>query len=483
MLVPFPSPLPRARFLLAWLFITTSTMANAQAPWTLEACIQRADAENLDVRNSALQVELAQQSLEQARMAMFPDLNMGATHGYNFGRVVDRFTNTFANDRVRTNNFFLSSQADLFGGMRNQNRLKQTKADMEAAESGLAASRNDVRLAVAQAFLDVLGLQESIAAQEAQLKNQQEQLVRVEALVQAGRSAKVDLYTQRSQLAQAELDLLTLRNRSDMRRLQLGQQLRLEAAELPTFRISSPPLSALSVVEPVVGVEDIMPQVLAANPAYKQALANEQSAQYGWSVARGASAPSLGVQATVGTGFSGRNFVPVGEPRPLDPAAIGFTESGEQVFVPNSFQDTEVQDFGAQLDENLNESLTLNLSIPLFNKGQNKLAQEQARVAYEQAANAREQQEQSLRQSVQEALNQQRAAYRQHAAALRAQEAAQEALRAVQERYDAGASNLIDLDTARTNLVRATADAIAAKYSYTMAAKSLEILQGITPTL
>ena len=180
------------------------TAAHAQQPWTLEQCVARAEEKNLAVLNASLDAELADKTHDQTYWDLAPNLNGVATHGYNYGRVVDRFTNTFATDRVRTNNFYLSSTVSLFEGMRKQGVIKRSELDAKAALQGMEAARNQVRLEVVQAFLDVLGLRERLVAAEAQAASTREQIARTQAMVEAGRLARADLLSLESQLAQEE---------------------------------------------------------------------------------------------------------------------------------------------------------------------------------------------------------------------------------------------------------------------------------------
>ena len=84
--------------------------ASAQQKWTLQQCVQRAEEKNLTLRDAQLEAELADKAHDQAYWSFLPNLNAGATHGYNWGKTIDRYTNTFAEERVRTNNFYLSSE-------------------------------------------------------------------------------------------------------------------------------------------------------------------------------------------------------------------------------------------------------------------------------------------------------------------------------------------------------------------------------------
>ncbi len=460
-----------------------ATCAQAQQSWTLDQCLQRAEQQNIAFRSDQLDADLAGKASDQSRWALLPDLNAGITHGYNFGKAVDRYTNTFATDRVRTNNLWLSSNWTLFQGFRLQNERRKADLDVDAAMKGLDASRNAIRKEVVSGFLSVLGLREKIRAAEAQAGSTRDQITSTRAMVEAGRLARAQLYDLEAQLAQEEMNVVDLQNQEEQARLQLGQALFLTPEEQRTFNISAPAISTLAITEPAQTVEEVVNIVLTTDPAYAQAELNVQSAEKGESIARSGSIPTLSFNASVGSGYSGLNTVPVGEPILGEPTPIGATAGGEVVYAPNYSYNTEVQDFSQQLDDNLNRSVAFTLSVPIFNNMRNRLVLDQAHVQREQAELLRESERQRVQRDVQDALLQQRAAFRQYGSASKALEAAEEALRYAEERFSAGVITSAELNLAKANVARSTSDVINARYNWIMAAKSLDILQGLPITL
>jgi len=247
--------------------------------------------------------------------------------------------------------------------------------------------------------------------------------------------------------------------------------------------VVAPSLSVLAVVEPTQDASAVLANVIANNPAYAQADLNVQSAERGIAIARSGAMPSLTFSASAGTGYSGRNFETFGEPILGDPALLGFTASGEEVYTPTFDFNTRTTAFGKQLDDNLNESIGFTLSVPVFNNMRNRTGVDQARIRHEQAINRREQQRNVLQRDVLTAITAQRAAYRQHESAVRAAEAAEEALLYAEERFTAGVITAVELNASKNMANRSTADVINARYSYIQASKALDILQGIMVTL
>ena len=452
---------------------------SAQTPWTLEQCADRAVEKNLAVRAAQLDREIAGEDLRAANWGFLPDLNAAATHGYNWGQAIDRYTNTFATDRTRTNNFWLNSSWDLFRGLRQHQLKKRSELDVEAAGEAVEAARVDVLAQVVARYMDMLSARETITAARQQASRTQEQITFTEALVEAGRLPRVDLLDLQAQLAREELDVVTNENLFDRARLQMVQLLQLSPQEAATFDIATPSLAAVQPSDPDADLAALLERVLATHPAYQNAQLQVESAERSIEITRTQLLPSLSFNATVATGFSGRDVVTVGDPIVGAPNLVGFTESGEDVYTPNIQYETETRGFGDQLDRNLNYSTSWTLNVPIFNQMGNRTAAAQARIRYEQARVQLSDQRIQLELAVQQSLNDQRAAYRQYVAAERAVNAQQASLAFTEERFEQGTATALDLTTAKANLQRSQADLIAARYNYLMAKKSLDILQGL----
>ena len=456
---------------------------SAQQAWTLDECVKRAEARNLSIQRAMYDRDFAVQGQEAAKWSLLPNLNAAATHGYNWGQTIDRYTNTFATDRVRTNNFFLSSNWTLFGGLSQQNQFKKAKLDNLSAEESLAAARLDVQSGVVARFMEMLSADARIKAANITAERTREQITLTEAMVEAGRTARVELLDLRSQLAREEYDIVTAENQYQQARLRMAQLLQLTPQESSVFSISAPQLDAFEPQEPVVSVEQVMQRVLETHPAYKRTKLDLESAERSIDIARAGGIPSLQFSANVASGYSGRDEVIVGAPIVGSPYLAGYTESGENVYTPNISYNTETKSFGTQLKDNVNYSTSWTLSVPILNGRSAHTGAQQARIRYEQARLQQTDQEQQLQLTVQQAIADQRAAFKQFRAASNAYEATGESLRYATERFQQGSVTALELSTAKANLNKANADMITARYSYLLAEKSLEILQGLPLTL
>ncbi len=99
-------------------FFSFLAASSQEKEWTLEDCINYALDSNINIKKQVLMVESQKAQLLQDYLIMLPDLNAGATHGYNWGQTIDRYTNQFATTRVQSNNFYLGTHIESFPGIK-----------------------------------------------------------------------------------------------------------------------------------------------------------------------------------------------------------------------------------------------------------------------------------------------------------------------------------------------------------------------------
>jgi outer membrane protein len=216
------------------------TSLKAQEVWTLEKCVEYALTNNIQVKQQLLQVKSEQALLQQDKLSLLPSLNGGASHGYNFGQTIDRYTNEFATDRVQTDNFYLGSTVTLFQGFQKINQVKQRQVDLIAAQYDKDKFMDDISLSIATGYLQILYYNEMVKTTENQLKSTELQSARLKKLVDAGALAQGDFYTLEAQRALENSQVVSARNNLDLAHLTLVQMLDLPTTE--GFSIESPDL-------------------------------------------------------------------------------------------------------------------------------------------------------------------------------------------------------------------------------------------------
>jgi outer membrane protein len=115
-----------------FLFLFAQLNGQGTSRMSLEQCIDQAWNNNLQLRQSLLQVKQNEVNLLQSKAQGLPSLNASANHTYNTGRRIDPFTNQFADQRVLSQNFSLSSGVNLFAGLSNWNAIKANSESLKA---------------------------------------------------------------------------------------------------------------------------------------------------------------------------------------------------------------------------------------------------------------------------------------------------------------------------------------------------------------
>lgn len=453
------------------------TGLRAQEQWPLETCIQYALENNLQVKQSELNVQLSKANLTQSKGQFLPSVNASATHFYNFGRAIDPFTNQFAEDWVRSNNMNVRADWTLFNGMRNINGYKQSQYDMLANEYALESMEYDISLSITQAYLQILFNEENLRVTLSQLEQTRQQVDRTQKLVDAGGAPRGDLLDIQAQFANEELNRIDQENQLNLSYLSLKQLLQLPGnADLAVYRPSNLDTTSLRLPQSPAG---IIESAYTNYPSIKSAEYSVLSAERGVAVAKSGVSPSLSLTGSIGTGYSGNNKIlsdfEQGPDRP-----IGFVEGTNQTVFEPTFSPTssEVTSFGDQVEDNFNRSIGFTLQVPIFNQFSTHTSISRAKIQREIANTQLEQEKQTVRQNIEQSYADALAAFKRYQSTQKSLESLQLAFDYAEKRFDVGVINAVDYNAAKNNLTRAQADLIRAKYEYIFRLKILDFYQG-----
>ena len=447
-----------------------------QSPWSLEECVDYALKNNIQIKQQKLGVDIAEENLLQIRASQFPSLNANATHGYNFGRTIDPFTNEFATESVRSNNFNLSTGLTLFSGLQVRNSIAQSQQELEATRFDVDKMENDISLAVASAYLQILFARELVEVSASNLDVTRQTVEQTRRLVEAGTLARGSLYTIEAQAASEELQLVNAQNQLDISYLNLAQLLDLDDYE--NFEIEVPEIEIEGAAEMEYSPLQIYTNAVGSQPEVRSAELRVASAERGVKIAEGGRSPMLSFRGSYGTGYSGASReiieVMVGEPR-----EVGVTESGEPVFAPSFDYITQIKPFRDQLEDNLNRSLAFVLTIPIFNSFQTRSSISRSRIALENANLAQQQVRVQFFKNVQQAHADAQAALKRYNATTKNVQALEEAFRYTEQRFGLGMVNSLEYNDAKNRLSAAQSDLLQSKYEYVFRTKVLDFYLGV----
>ena len=445
--------------LFCFIFIIRS-----HAQLTLEQCVEKAWANNLQLAQSSLNLDNAEIGVQNAMGGFLPNLNGQASHGYNWGQRIDPFTNSFASQRIQSNSFGVSSSIDLFTGGQNWSNYQRSVADVRKAQWDWENARNQTALAVANAFLTVVMNAEFVKMAQATADNSLQQLNRLNKLLGIGTVSEGNVAEMEAQYSADAASLVSAQNNYQLAKLNLVQLLRLSSAEANSFEVSYPNIDQFKLDIPLPPKSLVLESALNAQPSIKSAEVGVLSAHWAEKSAKGARYPRLSASMSLGTGYSGAAKVLNGSPDSLSFPIGTVMGSNDIVFsfpqLVYSADDYKVKSFGNQFQDNVNRSFFLSLTIPLFNGFQTHNNVKRAAINVQNASLSLELAKQQLTTDVETAYASALGAAQTLQANKKSWESNQKAYDWASTRYENGMINAMELSIARNRLDIAKAQMI-----------------------
>ena len=451
--------------------------SQAQQTITLQQATELALKNNLQVKQAQLSEALTSEDLKQSKTALFPTLNASNNLNFNFGRSIDPLTNEFVNQAVTSTNGNLFSGVTLFQGFQKINQISQNKYALEADKSNTQKTKNDLLLSVVTTYLQVLNSRDLLTASKQQLEISQQQLDREQKFFDVGSKTLADLSQAKAQLATAELNVTNAQNSLDLNYLSLAQLLELDPGV--SFQVEVPVIDEAKSVNTAYSAAEVYNTALKNYPDIKLAEYRRMVFEKGVDIARGNYYPQLSLQAGIGTGFSNGRVEVVDRFADGSTSQIGVVQGTNQpVVTPNFTTVFQKTPFRTQIDENLNQSIGFNLSIPIFNGFGARSSVRKAKINLHNAEVNEQIAKNNLNKVINQAVYDLRAAERRFYSAESAFASSREAFNVIEQRYDVGLVNSLDYNQSQTNLNKAEFDLIQARYDLIFRSKVIDYYLG-----
>jgi outer membrane protein TolC len=382
-------------------------------------------------RQGAVQTaESAERTTGWGAYLPFVQLSSGASRASN-----DRFdsnTNTVVSGSSDSYNARVSTGFDLFTGFRRGAAHEQARANTNAAEASLVASRFQTALTAKQAFFNVLRADETIRSAQATLDRALQGLRAAEQRLTVGSATRSDSLRAQLEVMQARQSLLAAQNRKQAFSYTLGAVIGYDGA------VNADPATATEPTPLALAEAELLALAITGSPSVEAALASHDANESAISVARASYFPALSVSG----GYTWNN--------------TDFTLSGGRT----------------------SWTTGLSLSYPLFNRFTREDNYERARVNARTTQYALDDARRQTRAEVRTAIDGLWFAEQQITIAREAAAVAAEDLRVQQTRYELGASTILDRITSQASLANAELNLIDARYDYLIARARLESLVG-----
>ena len=411
----------------------------AQEPWTLERCIAYGLAHNTGIRRQEVEISVRKADLRQKQFAHLPQVGIQLTHGANWGRSVDMQELVIIRNKLtQATGASLNLSLPLFDGLARHNTRLAARKSLEAAQLDASALARTLTVDITRAWVELMLARQLHTSACESHKTIVAQRERTAQLVAAGSQPKSALYEMDAQVASEKAAEVEAACRVRTAALTLGRLMNLTPEEDFATDASFGDDTVVRSV-PILSrtqIEDWLRQDSRIRSTRKQI----EETKHLHAAAKGAFLPSLNVTAGYGTYYSS--------------AADGA--------------------FRTQLDENRNPSLSVQLTIPVFDALQRASQARKSRLALEksrlEAENVRIQVEEEIRSATIEAEN----GCQKYLSAEETLRAMQELLAVTETKYNLGAASALDYLVARNHHAQALSDFLQAKWQYLFQLKLLE---------
>ena len=408
-----------------------SATAQETIRMTLDSCLRYAHEHNLQVQTAILNHESSKASLTGAKMRFLPSVSASASQGWSWDG--EQNSNT---------QYGINGSLTLFNGLSNIRTLKQSRLSSDQSALMIQQTENSVDIQIMKAYLTILMNQEKLSYQQEVLETSRQQQLEGEVKYHVGRILESDYLLLGANYTSAEAELENTRLNIEDKLSGLTDILGMSGIKLEVV----PSTDTMRAADRTLPLRDsVLAQAQRSMPDWQISEMDVDLARLNVRIAESSFMPSLSLNA----GYGGQWL----------PGSTSLTPSNSTTFSDNT-------------------SLTLGLSIPIFDQGstvtqykQSKIALQQAELKHQQTLLDLVAQLDELYLTTQQALNR-----------YRASEALCEAYRASYEvyvvKYGEGAVTTVELLQQQDRYLSALNDYLQNKYSYLLAEKQLDIYTG-----
>lgn len=451
---------PIALLIITLLATTLRGTAQEEPPvrlWDLAGCIRYATEHNIDLRQRGQEQEERRVALNSSRMSWLPALNASAGQSFQFGRSATK-SGLIVDQNAANSSLSINLDMPLFDGLKTPNDIAARKLDLQAAMAALEKAKEELAINVTSYYLQVLYNKELLTVARLQVALDSGQVAKTEALVQAGKVPRSQLYDLRAQLAKDEVTRTEAANNVRLALLDLAQSLELER-DGTAFDIVTPPIEDAieENLSSLLPPDAIYVGAVASKPRVKEQEYLLASQQKMLRVAQAGYYPKLNLGASYSNGYY-------------------HTSGGGGEFV-------DTRSFADQFRQNGQKIIGFSLSIPLFNRMQVRNSVRTARIRILTQQLQLENEKKALYKEIQRAYYDATAAQEKYRASDKSVAASREAFDYARERYEAGKSTVFEFNEAKTKYAQSLAEQAQAKYDFLFRAKILDFYNGVPLTL
>lgn len=414
------------KVLFAAVFVFTNTLF-AQDAMTFQDCLNMALQNNLELKNAVLNEENASYQYKASYGQLLPSIAATAENKNTWGREIDPTTNLYVNQSLHTYNGQLNANFNLFSGFQAISTIRRNKQEMMVGRSNVERVKNLITIDLAQKFITILYLQETIAANEDQIKSSTKQLELAELKFNSGVISESEVFKVKSQKATEEMTLLTNQNHLTDNLISLKQLMNIPLEKEIVLLKPNLELNANIALEE--NQYAMLEKALAIHPSYAMSQFKEKAARAELALARSVRYPTLTMRLSLGDNMT--------------------------------YNNTYYQD---QLDANLQKGLRFTLTIPIFSQFEDFAKIKSYKINYKQSKINTMITRNELSKDVLKAITDTKTSLKKNESSSIAFEFSQKSYEADEMKFQLGKININELNNTKMMFNKSQAELIQSKY-------------------
>ena len=421
--------------ILVCLVMASPFLVQAQKQWTLQECLDYAMANNITLQQNRISSQQRNAEVEAGKAALWPSLSFSTNHNVSyrpFSESTINLTNgsmsTTSSETNYTGNYGINANWTVWNGGRNRYNIQASEMNKQLADLQTEETANSIQEQIAQLYIQILYVTEAVKVDSEMVKLSTLQRDRGLEMLKVGSMAKVDVAQLEAQVTQDKYSLVNMQSQLANYKLQLKQLLEILG---PTeFEIAIPALTDQQVLTLIPDRQAVYQQALETRPEIQSSKLNIDAAKREIKNAKAAALPTLSMSANMASNHA----------------------SGINTH------------FDRQMKKNWSNSLSLSLSVPIFDQKQTKTNVTKAKLATRNSELQLQDTEKKLYSNIENFWLQATTSQQQFIAAKSNVENMTQSYELVSEQFRLGLKNIVELTTGKNNLLSAKQQMLQSKY-------------------
>ena len=410
--------------------------ASAQKFWTLQECIDYAMENNITLQKSKLQKSTATETLKGSKAALLPTLSASTNQNLGYQPWKDTGMAYVSNGTVNTKvdktsyngSYSLSGQWTVWNGNRNLNNIKRDRLAEEEAELSAQETANSIQERIAQLYAQILYQAENVTVNEQMLETSKKNEARGRERLEAGKMSKADLAQLSAQRANDEYSIVEAKSQLMNYELQLKQLL--EITDEERFQVAIPKIGDDLILAEIPAMQTVYEMALMNRPEINRSQLAINRSDVNLSIAKAGWLPTVNLTGGVTTSTN------------------SLTSTG----------------WGSQIKSNVNTSLGLGVTMPIYDGRSTKTSVNKAKIQQLQARLDLQDLQKTLYSDIQGYWLNAWTNQEKYKAASSSVESAQQSYDLLSEQFRLGLKNIVELMAGKDKLLEAQQNLLQSKY-------------------